>query len=158
MFAVLGVTAFGANDPAHFATIPLAMTTLFFHCATLASWKNVYDINYFGCNAFDGGLYGPPPSSPANATLAPAVDGGTETEGLPAGLATFVAGGSRWPDWVCAQPQAQPLAAAIYFFVYTLITALVIMSLFIGVITMGMFEARRPAWRGVQISPAHHFS
>ena len=26
MFAVLGVTAFGANDPAHFATIPLAMT------------------------------------------------------------------------------------------------------------------------------------
>ena len=157
MFAVLGVTAFGANDPAHFATIPLAMTTLF-RCATLASWKNVYDINYFGCNAFDGGLYGPPPSSPANETLAPAVDGGTETEGLPAGLATFVAGGSRWPDWVCAQPQAQPLAAAIYFFVYTLITALVIMSLFIGVITMGMFEARRPAWRGIQISPAHHFS
>lgn len=152
MFAVLGVTAFGANDPAHFATVPLAMVTLF-RCATLASWKNVYEINYFGCDAFDGGLYEPPPSAPANATMASAVDEGGEAEGLPVGLATFVAGGSTWPDWVCAQPQAQPLAAAIFFFVYTLITALVIMSLFIGVITMGMFEARRPARRGVPISP-----
>jgi hypothetical protein len=120
MFAVVGVTLFGRNDPAHFATIPVAMCTLF-RCATLASWKNIYNINYYGCDVFNGGLYS------IDRTLK--------------AYATFTAGGSTWPDWVCYAPVASPVTSVVFFFLYSLLTAFVIISLFIGVITMGMLEA-----------------
>jgi hypothetical protein len=42
---------------------------------------------------------------------------------------------------VCAAPRAAPAEAVLFFFVYSLLTAFVIISLFIGVVAMGMLEA-----------------
>jgi hypothetical protein len=47
--------------------------------------------------------------------------------------------GKGLPLWVCSSPQAQPAAVVLYFAVFTILVGMVIMSLFVGVITIGMF-------------------
>jgi len=43
--------------------------------------------------------------------------------------------------WECDDPSAQPIFALLYFTAFTILTAMVILSLFIGVIAMGMFDS-----------------
>lgn len=43
------------------------------------------------------------------------------------------------PVWVCSAPGEQPVFTVAYFVAYTIVSAFVIMSLFVGVITIGMF-------------------
>ena len=43
--------------------------------------------------------------------------------------------------WECDAPSAQPGFAFVYFTAFTILTAMVILSLFIGVIAMGMFDS-----------------
>ena len=56
LFSILGNLLFGANDPANFENVERGMLSLFVF-ATLASWGNVAQINYFGCHLYHGGMY-----------------------------------------------------------------------------------------------------
>lgn len=134
LFSVTGNIFFGENDPAHFANVEVGMLSLFTF-ATLASWSNIAKINYFGCDLYNGGLY---------------VQFANSTEGdddhLYEGddhLLEHTAFGT-FPKHVCYAPEGQPLATMLFFFSYTIITAMVILSLFISVITSAMFEVSVP--------------
>ena len=118
LYSVLGVWNFGANDPVHFDSVGVAMLTLF-RCATLANWKEVYEINYWGCDRFPAERY---------------------EEAVR--LEHFSANGfGRFPRWQCSRPEGNPVRAAAFFVTFSIIAAFVIISLFVGVITLGMFTA-----------------
>ena len=118
------------------------MLTLF-RCATLASWKKIYDINYFGCDRFNGGIYHAVGADDDEyvdraarlAALAAATD---DDDADPWTHFAFRAGDARFPAWECSTPEAAPVSIALFMFSYSILTAFVILSLFIGVITMGM--------------------
>jgi len=118
LFAVLGVMQFGANDPANFGKLPVAMVTLF-QVSTLSSWSNIAYIQWFGCDKFIRGWY----------------DGSDES-----GETVMTMTGPLLV-WQCSAPSAQPLFTFVYFTAFTIVTAMVILSLFIGVIAMGMFDS-----------------
>jgi len=120
LFAVLGVMQFGANDPANFGTVPTAMITLF-QGATLTNWSMSAYANWYGCDTFEEAFYKRIPNDEAVGTVM------TRTGPM--------------MIWECNAPSQQPGFTFIYFTAFTILTAMVIMSLFIGVITMGMFDA-----------------
>ena len=111
------VTLFGRNDPGHFGGVIISMLTLM-RMATFADWKEPYYINYFGCDKYDGGNY-----LRTNGTL-----GTLETE--------F---GVFYP-FECYAPEPKPVEASIVFVGFSIIAGFVIVSLFVGVITMGLFD------------------
>ena len=122
-WAILGKLIFSENDPAHFGHIGISMLTLF-QVATLASWGDVFRINYFGCSKFHAGVY-----------VSPEVLDHTH-------VATSL---GRFHLFVCDEDSstAFPIFASLYFFLFTVLTAFVILSLFISVITTAMFEIMR---------------
>ena len=142
-----------------------------FEVATLASWSEMYRINYFGCDRYTAGKYVSlaqcaalaagddgfqlAADDDAYALDALAADGSSDgtlggmTEAEAAALcprfihASF--GGGRFYRYVCAESEgagAAPVTATFFFFTFTVITAFVILSLFISVITQAMFEVR----------------
>lgn len=113
LFAIVGVLLFGVNDPGHFGSVGQAMLTLF-QCATLASWRDIFWVNYFGCNKFDMDVY-------------------TETT-RPVKIHTAF---GWFYGFGCSMPEENRRALATIFFVcFTVLTAFVVLSLFISVITM----------------------
>jgi len=117
LFAVMAVFAFGPNDPAQFGDLGLAFVTLF-RCATLEDWTDVMYINMFGCDAYDGGLY-----SPAEAN-----------QPIPSAFGSF-------KGFQCSAPSRHWLISVVYFVFFITLSAFVVLSLFIGAITMGMNTA-----------------
>jgi hypothetical protein len=114
LFSIVGNVLFGENDPAHFHRVETGILTLF-QVSTLASWAQVFSINYFGCDKYPGGLY-----VPGNSSDVPPM--------IKSDVGEFHA-------IVCVSPNPEPLIATCYFFLYTVITAYVILSLFISVIS-----------------------
>ena len=123
MFSVLGVTLFGRNDPVHFKSVMIGMLTLF-RCATLAGWAEVYFINYYGCDVYTGGIYATMMENNTNADLA-----------------DFSTSAGTFPQFLCVDQAPYPVTITWFMFLYSIITAFVVISLFVGVITMGMFDA-----------------
>ncbi|CAM9769367.1 unnamed protein product, partial [Heterosigma akashiwo] len=72
-------------------------------------------INIFGCDVFDGGLY-----TTSNTT-----------EMIHSQIGTFF-------GYSCTNPQKAPFLSSVYFLFFTVVSAFVILSLFIGAVTMGM--------------------
>ena len=123
IFAVLGVLLFGENDPANFNDVSTAMVTLF-QTATLTNWASVALISFHGCDKFAGngyvfGVEDPLPSGVAR----------TQKDML----------GIEFPMWSCTDPGPKRLVTYFYFITFTIMAAMVVMSLFIGVIAIGMF-------------------
>mmetsp|Transcript_140 Transcript_140/g.277 ORF Transcript_140/g.277 Transcript_140/m.277 type:complete len:938 (+) Transcript_140:152-2965(+) len=114
LFAVMGVFSFGENDPAHFGGLPIAALTLF-RCSTLEDWTDIMYINMLGCDVYDGGLY----------------TNMTKPEMIHTSIGDFF-------SYSCYSPKNQPVFASIYFLFFTVVSAFVILSLFIGAVTMGM--------------------
>ena len=57
LYGIVGESQYlGANDPANFGGVAIAILTLF-RVSTLAGWSLLYKINYFGCDRFDAGIY-----------------------------------------------------------------------------------------------------
>jgi len=48
VFAILGTTLFGVNDPFHFGTLHTSILTLF-RVSTLDGWSDIMYINFYGC-------------------------------------------------------------------------------------------------------------
>jgi len=47
----------------------------------------------------------------------------------------------RFFDYDCVSPSGQPFAAVVFFMVFTAFSSFVVLSLFVGTITLGMIEA-----------------
>jgi len=116
IFSILGCILFGENDPVHFGTVAIAMVSLF-QVSTLASWTSIAYVSWFGCEHYLGSSY-----SSDNASRISTMAG-------------------QFVGYQCTQDSAAPVSTGLFFASYILLTAWVIMSLFIGVITIGMFEA-----------------
>ena len=99
-------------------------------CATLSGWEEALYTNQFGCDRFPGALY-----RPALAALAAGFGVADPAERI-----VNFAGDPSLPAPACVSPQAQPLAAALYFGSFTAITAFIILSLFVGIITLSMLD------------------
>ncbi|CAM9495430.1 unnamed protein product, partial [Heterosigma akashiwo] len=117
MFGVAAVFFFGANDPAQFGDLGIALITLF-RCATLEDWTDVMYINMFGCDVYDGGLY-------------------TRAESNQPVHSVF----GTFKGFQCTAPSQHWLLSVAYFVCFIIFSAFVLLSLFIGAITMGMSEA-----------------
>ena len=125
LFAIVGIYAFRDNDPFHFGDIFITLLTLF-RCSTLEDWTDVMYINMYGCDPegpgwgpgfmYDSGIY----------TTDPALAN-------PNGIPVFcnATHGSN----------PQMFASFLYFFFFTCVSALVMLSLFIGAVTMSMTES-----------------
>jgi hypothetical protein len=120
LFAIMGVLFFGSNDPARFGSVATAMITLF-QVSTLASWTSIAYTSWYGCGNYNGDPY------------AAALDDD------PPSIVTTTAGILQ--GFKCGKVTAKPVYTFIFFSIFVIISAWVIMSLFIGVISMGMFEA-----------------
>jgi len=117
--AILACLFMGKNDPARFGTVAMAMLSLF-QVSTLASWTSIAYTTWYGCENYLGDPYGA---------------GGAEN---PSMIRTAV---GDFQGYKCGVNEPRVVFAFIFFSLFIVLTAWVIMSLFIGVITMGMFEA-----------------
>jgi len=118
MFAILACLIFGDNDPAHFGTVGVSMLTLF-QVSTLCNWTSLAYIAWYGCENFLGSDY---------------------ADDNPSRISTFT---GEFEGLKCNKgtQNVSPEITALFFSLYILITSWVVMSLFIGVISMGMFES-----------------
>ncbi|CAM9279328.1 unnamed protein product, partial [Heterosigma akashiwo] len=117
LFAVVAVFYFGPNDPAQFGGLGIAFVTLF-RCATCEDWTDVMYINMFGCDVYDGGLY-------------------TQAESNQPVYSAF----GKFNGFECSAPSRHWLMSVVYFVYFITLSAFVLLSLFIGSITIGMSEA-----------------
>jgi len=116
LYAIMGYFFFGMdNDPWHFGTFGRAMVTLF-RMATLEDWTEVFYVNYYGCDQFGGGIY-----SHSAAALRHTSHN-----------VTF----SFYHE--CTKPVARPVTSAIFHLTYINISALVMLSMFVGAISIAM--------------------
>jgi len=128
LYGTFGVAMFSQNDPFFFRDVSTSLITLFRVC-TLEGWSDVMYINIYGCEAYTAGIYESLGSvTPINVTQA---DGTTTLDKW---------GGLNYM-YRCENPTPQPELAGAYFVSFTLISSLVMLSLFIGVITMSMQES-----------------
>jgi len=119
LYAVLGVIVLSENDRGNFGTVSVAMVTLF-QISTLTSWSTIAYVSWHGCDIYQDGYV--------------QVDDKKDLE-----MSRTMTG--PLPTWECLKGNAQPVFTFIYFTSFTIVAAMVVMSLFIGVITMGMFDA-----------------
>lgn len=101
LYAVLGVSVFGENDPVHMGTLHISFLTLF-RCATLEDWTDVMYIAMEGCEnyGYDG----------------------MEDE--------------------CTKSTKAPILSVAYFCSFIILSSMMILNLFIGVITSSMQDAK----------------
>ena len=110
LFAIAAINLFRDNDPWHFNSIPIAFVTLF-RVATLEDWTDVMYINMYGCDKYQS-IY---VSSEAEKATADSM---------------------YW----CEHPKAMPTVAAVFWVIFVLISAFIMLSLFIGAVTVSMGE------------------
>ena len=118
-FSIIGMIFFAQNDPWHFGTLHMTMLTLF-RCSTLEDWTDVMYINTYGCEIFGY-------SDTMNAAL----------EGNGCGSAKALSKGSYPPSIIYEGSSI----SAVYFLIFIMIGALVLLTLFVGVVTTSMEEA-----------------
>ena len=112
LFAIAAVSFFRENDPWHFSNIGITFVTLF-RVATLEDWTDVMYINMYGCDKYQSTYAGD--------------------------AATGLANGAD-PMYWCEHPKAYPLFAAVFWVIFVLISAFILLSLFIGAVTVSMGE------------------
>lgn len=120
MCSIAAVDLFGENDPGHFGNITVALVTLF-QISTETSWTGIVYTAMYGCDVYGNGFYNTPNNT-------------TKLTYKSTMMGTF-------PLWDCVKPRSTSMATEFFFIAFIIITAMVIMSLFIGAITMAMFVA-----------------
>jgi len=118
-FAIIGMIFFAQNDPWHFGSLHMTMLTLF-RASTLEDWTDIMYINTYGCQIFGY-------SDTMNEAL----------NGAGCGSAKALGKGqlARSVIW-----RGSPMSS-LYFLVFVMIGALVLLTLFVGVVTTSMEEA-----------------
>eukprot|EP01043_Picozoa_sp_COSAG02_P017090 COSAG02_NODE_768_length_17375_cov_52.865015_6_plen_1154_part_00 len=146
VFAILGMMMFGQNDPMHFRNLHDALLTLF-RISTLEDWTDIMYLNMFGCGytgyeypAFDHPGATGRHDDPEWAVL---IENCTNSFGTCLSddwieLAQGTSGtnlGSPIDEFPCLHPAVSGWAAALYFILFVVISALVMLSLFIGLVS-----------------------
>lgn len=117
LYALVGVNIFRQNNPFYFRDIPTAMITLF-QAMTLDSWTDNLRIDAYGCDYYPAGIYAVESQWADNSTW------------------------SLVPNMFrCSNPYTQPMASTLFWISYITISALILLSLFIGIITMSIDES-----------------
>jgi voltage-gated sodium channel len=120
LFGILAMILFRGNDPQHFGSLGLTLLSLF-RMATLEDWTDIMYINMFGCDVYGyGDVINSTDYNAQNLT-------DLEEMLIPPCDEKFAS--------------ATGFASAIFFIFFTIVSALVVMSLFIGVVTTTMMEA-----------------
>jgi len=114
-FAIIGMILFQKNDPWHFGSLHMTMLTLF-RCATGEDWTDVMYINTFGCDKFG-----------YSDTMADAGYGCGDCN-------------STLGKWVPCEATDSGFSS-MFFLIFIVIGALVLLTLFVGVVTTSMEEA-----------------
>ena len=116
IYSIMGCIFFGVNDPARFGTVPMSVLTLF-QVSTIGGWSDIAYTNWYGCEDFIAGPY---------------------NENEPRSVQTTMGGflGLR-----CDTNVPKPGVTFFFFTTFIVLTSWVIMSLFIGVISMGMVRS-----------------
>ncbi|KAJ0395133.1 hypothetical protein P43SY_004626 [Pythium insidiosum] len=125
LYAISGMYAWADNDQFHFRSVPIAMITLF-RMSTLENWANVMNINYFGCDQFPGGYY---------------TTNASEAKPYQFCNVTAVYGANATDAEIKSARILNYFLATFYFVTFILISAFVMLSLFIGAITMSMTQS-----------------
>ena len=116
LYAVVGYYYFKGNDPFHFKTLADSLATLF-RIATLANWGDIMYLNMYGCDVY-----------PVYDYYDPEGDDGPPDD---------------WRDlpmYEC-RPESSEVFAPFFFISFVVISALVMLSLFIGAVTMSMTDS-----------------
>ncbi|GMH61800.1 hypothetical protein TL16_g03339 [Triparma laevis f. inornata] len=119
LYAIVGVMYFAKNDPWHFGTLHIAMLSLF-RASTLEDWTDIMYIGIYGCEEYKN-------------VYCTAADPG-ECDGVP-------------PMYWCVHHEGVAgyggfgAMAAVYWITFIVISALVMLSLFVGAVTMSMSES-----------------
>jgi hypothetical protein len=118
LFAIMGIYAFGLNDAYHFGNLTRALFSLF-RASTLEDWTDIMYINIFGCAGYeyDSGIYK---------------------------FKELGRSGVKWEDGcdvTCDRHNPNAVISAVYWVFFIIISALVMLSLFIGAVTMSMTES-----------------
>ncbi len=121
-FAIIGMIFFSQNDPWHFGSLHMTMLTLF-RASTLEDWTDIMYINTYGCRIFGY-------SDTMNQALNGKGCGHPDLFKDGAGQSTIDV------TWKGAQN-----ISSFYFFVFIMLGALVLLTLFVGVVTTSMEEA-----------------
>lgn len=124
IFAIAGILAFGRNDPFHFRSIPIALLSLF-RAATMEDWTDIMYISMYGCDVYKTGIY---------------YTDEMKAEGS-------FADNPFWDSWEelpnyfkCNHPSSQPGLSAFYWVLFIFCSSFVMLSLFIGAITIAMSD------------------
>ena len=117
MAGVLSVRLFAVNDPGNFGSLPVAMITLF-QVSTVTTWSPLAYTAIYGCDKYSGAGY----------------NGTTDELGYKRTLT------GKIPNFDCHSPDRTPVVTEFFFMLFTILTAFILMSLFVGAITMAMFD------------------
>ncbi len=116
IYAIIGVYMFKSSDPFFFRTIPVALLTLF-HACTLEGWSDNMYLGAKGCAVNNADVYV------------------LETDVSP----------EIWMHlpkmYKCVNSTENAIFSYIYWISFTILSSLVMLSLFVGVITMSMQES-----------------
>jgi len=111
IYAIAGIIFFKENDPLRFRNIQITMITLF-QLSTFDDWPLVLFTNYYGCDEYGGEYF-----TPADDDYDNAID-----------------------MYKCSNPVKSKYLAPIYFVSFIMIS-IILVSLFIGTITMSMSQS-----------------
>jgi voltage-gated sodium channel len=113
LYAVVGVFLFKHSDPFYFRNIPIAMLSLF-RATTLESWSVCMATTRLGCDKSSGNIYYTRPQLTAE-----------EWSILPS-------------MYKCEAPREFPVIGVVYWVSFIMVSAFIMLSLFIAVITINM--------------------
>ena len=125
LYGVLGFYLFSGNDPFHFGSLPMAMLTMF-RVSCLDNWGDIMFQNIFGCQYYPD-VYSMPPTPSNSSTLGT----GNDTSSV----------SSVNPIFYCTNPQTNYFLGVIFFVSFVIISALIMLSLFIGAVTVAMVDS-----------------
>jgi voltage-gated sodium channel len=114
LYGIVGIFMFAPHDPWHFGDLTTAVLSLF-RASTMEDWTDLMYITIYGCRNFPGGIYvSDKERTPTNA------------------------------QYWCTEPnesQGTSIVSVVYWVTFIVMCGLVMLSLFIGAVTMSMTEA-----------------
>jgi hypothetical protein len=139
LFANVGVILFRANDPFHWGTLHVAAVTLF-RMSTLEDWTDIMYINMYGCADY-GYADVPMMRKMCNSTSAAVVE--AVASGPPYNASLLLSLEDASTDEGRFGVGSMMFVSAVLFSVsFVLVSSLVMLSLFVGVVTTSMESAR----------------
>jgi voltage-gated sodium channel len=149
IFAIAGMIFFMPNDPFHFRNIGISMLSLF-RAATLEDWTDIMYINIYGCDKYASGLYYVKSSYVDQSTKSdiPGAFDGNPFYSSWAEVPNYFRCNDFEGESVTRTVGAAPEASVIYWVMFTFVSAFVMLSLFVGAVTLAMSESMDPSEKG----------